>query len=90
MAHGIELTNGRANMAYTGKTPWHELGQSIEQAFTAETALVEANLDWEVEVAPLYHKDPDAYVSDGMIESTKGKVVRRTDTGDELGVFGPS
>lgn len=90
MAHGIELTNGRANMAYTGKTPWHELGQSIEQAFTAETALVEANLDWEVEVAPLYHKDPDAYVSDGMIESTKGKVVRRTDTGDELGVVGPS
>ena len=91
MAHGIETTDGRANMAYTGRTPWHDLGQNIEEAFDAETALKEANLDWEVEVAPLYHKDPDAVGTvseDAFAKSSKGKVVRRLDNGDELGVVG--
>ena len=101
MSHGIELTDGRANMAYTGRTPWHSLGQNIEGAFDAETALREANLDWEVEVAPLFHND---YVvntvgttGEGDLldpvgrfkKSTKGQIVRRVDTGDELGVVGP-
>ena len=85
MSHGIELTNGRANMAYTGRTPWHNLGQNIEGAFDAETALREANLDWEVEVAPLYYETDTST----RVESTKGKLVRRVDTGDELGVVGP-
>ena len=91
MAHGIETTDGRANMAYTGRTPWHDLGQNIEEAFDAETALKEANLDWEVEVAPLYHKDPDAVGTvseDAFAKSSKGKVVRRLDNGAELGVVG--
>ena len=90
MAHGIETTDGRANMAYTGRTPWHDLGQNIEEAFDAETALKEANLDWEVELAPLYFNganttDPSVFTPE---ESTKGKVVRRLDNGDELGVVG--
>ena len=74
MAHGIETTDGRANMAYTGRTPWHDLGQNIEEAFDAETALKEANLDWEVELAPLYFNganttDPSVFTPE---ESTKG------------------
>ena len=52
MSHEIEMTDGRANIAYAGDTPWHRLGQQLESAFDAETALREANLDWEVEVAP--------------------------------------
>ena len=97
MSHGIELTNGRANMAYTGRTPWHSLGQNIEGTFDAETALREANLDWEVEVAPLYYQQPvepghpDYTVTNpnSLVASTKGQIVRRVDTGDELGVVGP-
>jgi len=93
MSHGIELTNGRANMAYTGRTPWHSLGQNIEGAFDAETALREANLDWEVEVAPLYIDADGVYDNAGKgfvpRKSERGKVVIRKDTGDELGVVGP-
>jgi len=91
MSHEIELTDGRANIAYAGDTPWHQLGQPLDAAFDAETALKEANLDWEVEVAPLYYGDPERLVGgagDGLIESTKGQIVRRADTGDELGVVG--
>ena len=91
MSHEIEMTNGRANIAFTGQSPWHKMGQKIENAFDAETALKEANLDWEVEVAPLYYrKSWDRMDIQGYdeVESTKGKIVRRIDTGDELGVVG--
>lgn len=85
--HNILSTNGRSNIAYTGKTPWHSLGQKLESSFDADTALKEANLDWEVEVAPLYHRAPGN--PDALIKSSKGKIVRRVDTGTELGVVGP-
>ena len=94
MSHGIELTDGRANMAYTGRTPWHSLGQNIEGTFDAETALREANLDWEVEVAPLYYETLENLDESGSkqyikhVKSDKGQIVRRVDTGDELGGLG--
>ena len=91
MSHMIENTDGRANIAYAGDTPWHQLGQKLDAAFDADTALKEANLDWEVEVAPLYHKDPDAVGTvseDAFAKSTKSQIVRRADTGVELGAVG--
>ena len=84
MAHGIETTDGKANMAFTGDTPWHQLGQRLTNAFDAKTALKEANLDWEVELAPLWYEVQDR----GFIKSNRGKVVRRLDNGAELGVVG--
>ncbi len=89
--HNIQNTNGKANIAYAGETPWHNLGQKIENAFDAETALREANLDWEVETAPLYYDkkewgDPTIPMS----KSERAKVVLRKDNGVELGVVGPS
>lgn len=93
--HKIETTNGRANIAYSGDTPWHGLGQKIDGAMDAETALRESNLDWPVEVAPLYYErvtncdetgDPK-YIQ--HVKSERGKIVRRMDTGEELGVVGP-
>jgi len=95
MAHGIETTDGRANIAYAGGTPWHQLGQKLDAAFDAETALKEANLDWEVEVAPLYYETLENLDESGSrqyikhVKSTKGQIVRRGDTGVELGVVGP-
>jgi hypothetical protein len=29
MSHEIDMSNGRANMAYVGEKPWHGLGASI-------------------------------------------------------------
>jgi len=95
MSHMIETTNGKANIAYSGKTPWHNLGQKLDNAFDAETALREANLDWEVEVAPVYYEklvNRDELGNHQFVKHIKverGKVVLRKDTGDELGVVGP-
>jgi phage/plasmid-like protein (TIGR03299 family) len=89
MSANIEMTDGRANIAYTGQSPWHRMGQPIKNAFDAETALREANLDWEVEVKPLFFNsalDPDVFIPE---ESINRKVIRRCDTGDELGTVGP-
>ena len=91
MSHMIENTDGRANIAYAGATPWHQLGQKLDAAFDADTALKEANLDWEVEVAPLYYRKPwDRMDIQGYdeVESTKSQIVRRADTGVELGAVG--
>ena len=43
---------GRASVAFTGALPWHREGQKIENAFTMEEAIKEANLDYEVELRP--------------------------------------
>ena len=49
MAHNLNETNGKVAMAYTGETPWHELGTRVDGAMTSAEALEKANLDYKVE-----------------------------------------
>lgn len=37
MSHEITLANGKHEMAYVGKTPWHGLGQSLQAGASIET-----------------------------------------------------
>ena len=46
MAHEIDMTTGRAGMAYMGDTPWHGLGQKLTDGASLETWQQEAGLDW--------------------------------------------
>lgn len=78
MAHNIENRNGKNSIAYTGETPWHRLGQKIETAFDAQTALREAGLDFTVEKVGLQTIDGQ------RIPNKFG--LRRTDTKDVLGL----
>jgi phage/plasmid-like protein (TIGR03299 family) len=78
MAHNIENRNGKNSIAFTGETPWHRLGQHIDDAFDAQTALREGGLDFTVEKVGLQ-------TLDGMpLVNRYG--LRRTDTKDVLGV----
>lgn len=78
MAHNIENKNGKSSIVYAGETPWHKLGQKINEAFTAETALREGGLDFTVEKVAIQTFDgasiPNRYA------------LRRTDTKDVLGL----
>jgi phage/plasmid-like protein (TIGR03299 family) len=82
MAHNLTQTNGRAEMAYVGDTPWHGLGTRLERVATSAEMIVAAGLDWEVEKAPLYVDAP------GGPREVPGHVgIRRLDTLEVLGVL---
>lgn len=53
MAHEIDTTNGRSNMAYAGAEPWHGLGQELTYDAPLETWKQEAGMDWSAEESPL-------------------------------------
>lgn len=48
MAHEIDMTTGRAAMAYVGETPWHGLGHRLPEGASIETWQVAAGMDWKV------------------------------------------
>lgn len=53
MAHLIDMTNDRANMAYVGETPWHGLGEKMNDYATLDEWRRAAGLDWTIEIAPV-------------------------------------
>ena len=60
MSHLIDMSNGRENMAFVGKTPWHGLGQQLDAGTSLDKWRVEAGLDWEIEKRPVFHGVIDA------------------------------
>ena len=80
MAHMIDMTNDRANIAFVGVTPWHGLGQELQQGAPIETWLNEAGLDWTAERSKIL------FETDGRIVAGKSEVIYRSDTFTEIGV----
>lgn len=77
MSHEIDLSNGRANMAFTGlrKNIWHGLGQELSENASIETWIEEAGMNWEALISPVM------YQADGIITKFKTKnVIYREDT----------
>ena len=48
MSHELTLTNGLAEMAYVGDTPWHNLGQRVERGATVDQMAIAANMTWSI------------------------------------------
>ena len=48
MAHLLDFSNARANMAYVGDTPWHDHGQKLTLDADLDTWVVEAGFNWEI------------------------------------------
>jgi phage/plasmid-like protein (TIGR03299 family) len=63
MAHELSIQNGRVEMMYVGREPWHGLGVKLESPATAAEAIKAAGLDWEVIKAPIYVKPGPKYKS---------------------------
>lgn len=53
MSHELTIKNGRVEMAYADETPWHGLGQKLDQTATMEDWRVAAGMDWEIVSTPL-------------------------------------
>jgi phage/plasmid-like protein (TIGR03299 family) len=54
MAHNIDMTNGRANIAFLGSRAdvWHKLGQEMKEGMSVEDWAKAAGLDWHAVKAP--------------------------------------
>lgn len=80
MAHALEINNGRASMFYVAETPWHGLGQKVDENVTIEEGIDAAGLDWTVELH-------DMVTTSGLV--VKDKAMVRSDKNVVLGTVGP-
>jgi phage/plasmid-like protein (TIGR03299 family) len=83
MAANIDMTNGKANMAYAGtKTPWHGLGSRIDESekYNVAACSTVAGLDFEVGLKALQ-------TVDGI--PIRERAVYRLDNNAILNVVGP-
>lgn len=83
MAHGIDMTNGRANMAYVGDTPWHGLGSNLTEGASIETWAKEAGMSYEILPGTLHFQ-----VGKKMYDLPSKQALYRNDTMQPVGVVG--
>lgn len=85
MAHMIDMTGNRANMAFVGDLPWHGLGQELTADASIETWQKEAGMNWNIMEGPVMYQD----VLRGETKTYDDKkVLYRGDTGTALSVVG--
>lgn len=82
MAGEIDMSNGRANVAFVGEIPWHGLGQQLTRGAPIPVWKKEAGLDWKVLTAPVEYTDKNGK---GHCVNER-QVLYRSDTGDHLGI----
>lgn len=81
MAHNIDTTTGTPAIAYVGETPWHELGEQLEEGQPIETWLKAAQLEWHLDRLPVQ------YLVKGKLRTVAERyVLVRSDTGDALSI----
>jgi phage/plasmid-like protein (TIGR03299 family) len=81
MAHMIDTSNNRANIAYVGETPWHGLGANLPAGQPVEVWQKEAGLDWIAQQTAVLFQDDQ-----GINTAADHTVIYRSDTRKALGV----
>lgn len=83
MAHLIDTSNNRANMAYVGEAPWHHLGSRLEPGSSIDVWLREAGLTWRARLSPVIFFPGE---EQSPVTIPDRKVVYRNDTKAPLGI----
>jgi phage/plasmid-like protein (TIGR03299 family) len=89
MAHGLSFKDGRAELAFSGKTPWHGLGTQVDELQTVDGILMAAGLTWTVETRPVSFPLIGKVEGSEVIVQTEipeHRAIIRTDTQAVLGV----
>lgn len=82
MAHELDMSNGRANIAFVGDTPWHGLGSQLSPGAALDVWKKEAGLNWNINSTPMEFTDDKGKGH----QVTDKQVLYRSDTKDALGV----
>lgn len=82
MSHELTIKNGRVEMAYAAETPWHGLGQKLDQTASMADWRIAAGMDWEITDSPVMFRNRE-----GEVHEFGGKrVLMRSDDYSPLGV----
>lgn len=81
MSHEIDMSNGRANMAYVGEKPWHSLGQRLTENAPLSVWLTEAGMDFNIN-----ETEVQGAAGDLIIRMPERKLLYRSDTMAPLSV----
>ena len=88
MAHELDFSNGRANMAFVGETPWHGLGQALTPDAPLDVWTREAGFDWEVKRGAIAYEVRDEEDAPVRMETVPSRwALYRSDTGKPLSVM---
>jgi phage/plasmid-like protein (TIGR03299 family) len=84
MAHNIDMSNGRANIAFLGSRNdvWHKLGHEMIPGMTMDQWLAAAGLNWEAEKVLAWAGNQPS----DIVEADAFKFIQRNDTKHVLGV----
>jgi phage/plasmid-like protein (TIGR03299 family) len=78
------MRGSKAEMAYSGETPWHGLGQRLTDGATLDQWIVEAGMDWKIQRSKVrYFADREATQ---QLEVPDQLVQFRSDTKAALGI----
>lgn len=86
MSHNIDMSNGRANIAFLGSrnNVWHELGQEMVEGMSIEEWRKAGGLDWTALKVDAF-ADAEASADGQMVPAAGWKFIVRSDTKRILG-----
>lgn len=87
MAHALTIrSNGKAEMAYIGATPWHGLGERLEEGASHEEWARAAGMDWKIQTGFVRYATGYGQGADAWRTVDGARVLMRSDTKDDLGI----
>ena len=81
--HMIDMSNGRANIAFTGQPCWHGLGQQLSDGASIDQWRVEAGLNWSARRATIQ------FEADDVVREGDSEILFRSDNFGQLGIVSP-
>lgn len=93
MAHNIDMSNGRANIAFRGEKPWHKLGTEMPDGADLNQWRKAAGLDFIAKAAPVKFEvasDCGVCPTVSRHDFADKSVIYRTDTMAPLGIASSS
>lgn len=86
MAHELTMTNGKAEMAFVGETPWHGLGQELQEGASIEQWQKSAGMDWTIDSYPVEYGAPNEAGIFKTYQFAGQNVLYRSDNKEPLSV----
>ena len=87
MAHELTIReDGFTEMAFVGETPWHDLGNKLEEGADMETWRKAAGMDWTIQTAPVHYEVKDDNEHHNLSTFKGQNILYRSDNQEALSI----